>query len=84
MNIKDGLKEIPIEERGQEEMKYIYGKVISPGQKNESYQTIGVYPESSRAHNYAFDVTPARLVTALITDRGICQADEPSILKLLS
>jgi methylthioribose-1-phosphate isomerase len=39
-------------------------------------------PEGSPAANYAFDVTPARLVTGLITERGICQASEDSILAL--
>ena len=41
-----------------------------------------ITPEKSNAANYAFDVTPARLITGLITERGICEANEPAILKL--
>ena len=43
---------------------------------------VSVAPENSPAANYGFDVTPRRLVTGLITERGICQADEKSILQL--
>ena len=44
--------------------------------------SVRLTPEGSPAANYAFDVTPARLVTGLITERGICQASEDSILAL--
>jgi methylthioribose-1-phosphate isomerase len=43
---------------------------------------VSVAPENSPAANYGFDVTPRRLVTGLITERGVCQADEKSILEL--
>jgi len=43
---------------------------------------VKLIPENSRAANYGFDVTPARLVTGLITERGICNANRESILKL--
>jgi methylthioribose-1-phosphate isomerase len=43
---------------------------------------VRVAPEGSPAANYGFDVTPRRLVTALITERGVCKADEKSILEL--
>jgi methylthioribose-1-phosphate isomerase len=72
----DGVKEIPIEERGSDEVKYIEG--LSEGKIKKVLLT----PGNSRAVNYAFDVTPARLVTALITERGICKPDEQSILGL--
>lgn len=74
--MRDGLKEIPIEERGSEEVKYADG--MTGGQHLE----VLVAPSTSRAANYGFDVTPARLVTALITERGICNATEAAISAL--
>jgi len=75
-NMRDGLAEIPIEERGSEEVKYaecwLHG----------AYAEVLVAPESSPAANYGFDITPSRLVTGLITERGICQATEEGILAL--
>ncbi|MAG08589.1 S-methyl-5-thioribose-1-phosphate isomerase [Candidatus Woesearchaeota archaeon] len=73
---EDGVKDIPIEERGAEEVKYIQG--LCEGEIKKVLLT----PEKSPATNYAFDVTPARLVTGLITERGICKADKDSILEL--
>ena len=73
--IRDG-SEIPIEERGAEELKNVEG--WRDGQTVE----VRVAPEESPAANYGFDVTPRRLVTGLITERGICKADEKSILEL--
>src|SRR5881392_2428229 len=73
--IRDGSK-IPIEERGAEELKFAEG--WRDGQTVE----VRVAPEESPAANYGFDVTPRRLVTALITERGVCKADEKSILEL--
>ncbi len=75
-NLKDGVKDIPIEERGGEEVKYISG--WSEDREKEVLLT----PKSSAVANYAFDVTPARLVTGLITERGICDASESGILNL--
>jgi methylthioribose-1-phosphate isomerase len=74
--IRDGLKEIPIEERGAEEVSYADG--WHDGRQVEVRMT----PESSPAANYGFDVTPRQLVTGLITERGICEANEESILQL--
>lgn len=74
--IRDGIKEIPIEEREGREIKYISG--LNDGQVKE----VLICPESSPAKNYGFDVTPARLITGLITERGICEAKEQSIIKL--
>jgi methylthioribose-1-phosphate isomerase len=74
--MRDGLKEIPIEERGSEEVGHADG--WSDGRQVE----VRVTPEGSAAANYGFDVTPRRLVTGLITERGVCQADEKSILAL--
>ena len=75
-NIRDGLKEIPIEERGSEEVSY------ADGWHDGKQVEVRVTPENSRAANFGFDVTPRRLVSGLITERGICQANEASILAL--
>ncbi|CAN2039477.1 Methylthioribose-1-phosphate isomerase [Candidatus Magnetomoraceae bacterium gMMP-15] len=74
--IKDGVKEIPIEERNPEEVSYVQG--LEQGE----IKSVRITPETSQAANFAFDVTPARLVTKLITERGICNADEEEIKKL--
>ena len=67
-NIKDP-KEIPIEERNSEELSYIEGIDTS-----NKVQKVLIYPQKSKAKNLAFDVTPAKLVTGLITEKGICEA----------
>jgi len=74
--LRDGLKEIPIEERSAEEVKQADGWF--EGQQVE----VRVAPEGSPAANYGFDVTPAHLVTGLITERGVCEANEKSIRAL--
>lgn len=74
--MRNGLAEIPIEERNAEEVKYMDG--LCDGEVKEILLT----PDKSPAANYGFDVTPARLVTGLITERGICEANEKSILNL--
>lgn len=76
-NMRNGM-DIPIEQRGNEEVKYIQGLNEQTGKIEKVLLT----PKNSPAANYAFDVTPARLITGLITERGICQANEESILKL--
>jgi methylthioribose-1-phosphate isomerase len=74
--MRDGLKEIPIEERGADEVKnadgWCHGQQI----------TVRIAPDESPAANYGFDVTPKELVTGLITERGICEANEKSIRSL--
>ncbi len=74
--MRDGLAEIPIEERGAEEVKHADG--WADGRSVE----VRVTPEGSPAANYGFDVTPRRLISGLITERGICQPNEQSILAL--
>jgi len=74
--LRDGLKEIPIEERSAEELKQAEGWF--EGQQVE----VRVAPERSPAANYGFDVTPGHLVTGLITERGVCEANEKSIRAL--
>ena len=67
--LSDGVRDIPIEERDQEEVTHISGKA-----KNGDVVSVQLTPDGSPAGNFAFDVTPARLVTGLITERGICPA----------
>src|SRR5436309_3547715 len=73
--IRDG-SEIPIEERGAEEVKR------ADGWRDGRMWEVSLAPESSPAANFGFDVTPRRLVTGLITERGVCKADEKSIVEL--
>jgi methylthioribose-1-phosphate isomerase len=75
--MRDGVREIPIEERGGDEVTFISG-LDSDGRVRD----VRLTPIGSRAANFAFDVTPARLVTGLVTERGICSADEEGILGL--
>ena len=68
---------IPIEERGGEELRRLRGRA-DDGRLVE----IDILPESSAAANYAFDVTPARLVTSLVTERGVCEASPEGLAGL--
>jgi methylthioribose-1-phosphate isomerase len=74
--MEDGIAEIPIEERDSDEVAKIEGWT------GNSTQQVRLIPENSRTANYGFDVTPARLVTGLITERGICKANRKSITAL--
>ena len=74
--IHDGVNEIVIEERDAEEVKYIEG--LCEGE----IKKVLIMPQESPAANYSFDVTPGRLITGLITERGVCKASEESILNL--
>jgi methylthioribose-1-phosphate isomerase len=76
--INDGLKEIPIEERNQDEVKYMIGKSSVSG----NIESVLICPETTNASNYGFDVTPAKYVTKLITERGVCEASEAGLLTL--
>ncbi len=73
-SLSNGLAEIPIEERHADEVSYVQGQ-NSSGQADY----VRISPKNSPAINHGFDVTPARLVTALITDRGVCQASEEGL-----
>jgi methylthioribose-1-phosphate isomerase len=75
--IDDGVSEIPIEERHGSEVSEISGRLA-----NGEIATVRLIPEGSAVANYAFDVTPARLVTGLITERGICEASAEGLLAL--
>ena len=72
-NIKDH-KEIPIEERNSEELSHVEGL-----DKNNKLQKVLIYPQKSKAMNLAFDVTPAKYVTGLITEKGVCEASEKGL-----
>ena len=72
--IRDGIQEIPIEERDAREVTHISG-LTNDGEVAEVQLT----PTGSAARNYGFDVTPARLVSGLITERGVCGAREDTI-----
>ncbi len=74
--LRDGVRDIPIEQRGAAEVRTMQG--LSNGEILDVLLT----PEDSPAANYAFDVTPARLITGLITERGICAASEAGVLSL--
>jgi methylthioribose-1-phosphate isomerase len=75
--LRDGLREIPIEERSARELTHVIGR-LSGG----AVATVALLPEGSPAANPAFDVTPARLVTGLITERGVCPASGAGLKKL--
>ena len=72
----DGIKEIPIEERDPAEVTDIYGVT------GDERQVVRTTAPETRAANPAFDVTPARLVTGLITERGVCDASEEGLAAL--
>lgn len=68
---------IPIEERDARELTHISGRT-----ETGTFETVRIVPEGSRALNPAFDVTPARLVTGLITERGVCAASRDGLRSL--
>jgi methylthioribose-1-phosphate isomerase len=68
-NVTDGIAEIPIEQRGGEEQSTMTGKTA-----DGRIETVRIVPDGSPVANYAFDVTPARLVSGLITERGVLKA----------
>lgn len=72
----NGLREIPIEKRSPDEVKYIQGL------RNGKIEQVLVTPEKSPAENYGFDVTPGRIVTGFITERGVCSPNRKGLLKL--
>ena len=74
--IEDGVRDVPIEERSADEVKRMTGRL-----DNGSIATVLITPEDSPAANPAFDVTPSRLITGLVTERGIA---EPSVEGLLA
>ena len=71
------FKDIPIEKRNPEELSYIEGL-----DKNNELKKVLIYPKKSKALNLAFDVTPAKYVTGLITEKGICEASSDALKKM--
>jgi len=76
-NLRDGVREIPIEQRSEREVTHITG-VNSAGKRVE----VRLTPEGTPARNDGFDVTPAKLITGLITERGVCRASEAGLARL--
>lgn len=72
----DGLKEIPIEQRHSKEVAEI------EGWNGNKITSVRLIPENSQVANYGFDVTPSRLITGLITERGVCKAGKNEIINL--
>jgi len=73
-SIDDGVKQIPIEQRSAAEVTDMTGRTA-----DGRIETVRIVPEGSPAANYAFDVTPARLVTGLITERGVLKPDRAAL-----
>jgi methylthioribose-1-phosphate isomerase len=70
----DGVTQIPIEQRGADEVATMTGRTAAG-----KIETVRIVPDGSPVANYAFDVTPARLVSGLITERGVLQADRAAL-----
>lgn len=75
--VSDGVAEIPIEERSPDEVTLVWGL-----SENGEVERVRISPEASPAANPAFDVTPARLVTGLITERGVAEASSEGLRRL--
>ena len=75
-NLKNS-KDIPIEERNSEELSHIEGL-----DKNNKLTKVLIYPKNSKAMNLAFDITPAKYVTGLITEKGVCKASKEGLESL--
>ncbi len=75
--LDDGVAEIPIEERASDEVTRVVGRTA-----DGALAEVAIAPAGTPAANYAFDVTPARLVTALVTERGVCPATAEGLIEL--
>jgi methylthioribose-1-phosphate isomerase len=73
-SVDDGLRQIPIEQRAADEVTSMTGRTA-----DGRIETVRIIPEGSPVANYGFDVTPARLVTGLITERGVLRADRAAL-----
>lgn len=76
-SLRDGVREIPIESRTADEVRKIDG--LDP---SGHFTSVRICPEETPAANFAFDVTPARLIAGILTERGICPASESGLLTL--
>ena len=75
--MRDGLAEIPIEQRDPAEVTIMRGRTA-----DGRLESVQITPDGSPAANWAFDVTPARCITGLITERGVCEANEAGLMEL--
>jgi methylthioribose-1-phosphate isomerase len=73
-SVDDGITQIPIEQRAADEVTMMMGRTA-----DGRIETVRVVPEGSSVANYGFDVTPARLVTGLITERGVLSANRAAL-----
>ncbi len=73
----ENSKDIPIEERNSEELSHVEGL-----DNNDKLTKVLIYPKKSKAMNLAFDITPAKYVTGLITDKGVCNASKEGLESL--
>src|SRR6266705_5035564 len=73
-SVDDGIKQVPIEQRGADEVTMMTGKTV-----DGRLETVRIVPEGSPVANYAFDVTPARLVSGLITERGVLRPERAAL-----
>lgn len=76
-SMNDGLAQIPIEERSGDEVRIMTGKLA-----DGSIASVQICPDQTHARNWGFDVTPARLITGLVCERGVCPATESGVLGL--
>ncbi|MCW5605101.1 MAG: S-methyl-5-thioribose-1-phosphate isomerase, partial [Burkholderiales bacterium] len=76
-SLSDGVAQIPIEERSPREITHMTGRA-----ENGEIVTVQIAAPGSAALNYGFDVTPARLITGLVTERGVCAASREGLLGL--
>ena len=78
LSVSDGLLEIEVEERDPEEVNYVSGFA------DNKITSVRICPENTKSVNFSFDITPARLITGLITEKGIIRAEEEEILNMFS
>jgi methylthioribose-1-phosphate isomerase len=75
--LRDGVANIQIEERASDEVRFVTGQT-----RQGAIESVCICPQATPARNWGFDVTPARLITQLICERGLCDATEQGILSL--
>tara|TARA_B100000941_G_scaffold132598_1_gene93764 strand:- start:222 stop:593 length:372 start_codon:yes stop_codon:yes gene_type:complete len=71
--------DIPIEERDASELSHLEGL-----DENNNIKKILIYPKKSKSKNFAFDITPAKFISGLITEKGICEASSKGLKKLFN
>ena len=76
-DIKDYNNHIPIEERNSEELSHVLGV-----DKDHKITKVRIYPPKSKSLNLAFDITPSKLISRLITEKGVCEASEKGLKEL--